>query len=58
MNNTQRINKCLMKTTKLMTVRLHLSNDKDIIDRLESSGNKNGYIKKLIRQDIAKENEL
>ncbi len=33
-------------------IRLHKENDKDIIDRLEKIGNKQGYIKQLIRDDL------
>lgn len=31
-----------------------INTEKDIIDKLESVNNKNGYIKKLIKADIAK----
>lgn len=34
---------------------MHLENDKDIIARLDTVGNKQGYIKRLIRADIEKE---
>ena len=41
------------------TVTLHLKlnrrTDADILDRLEHSGNKQGYIKDLIRQDMRQE---
>lgn len=35
--------------------RLHLSLDSDIIERLASVDNMQGYIKQLIRDDIARE---
>ena len=34
-------------------VKLHRENDADIIAKLDPVGSKNGYIKQLIRQDIA-----
>lgn len=34
-------------------VKLHKENDADIIERLEAEPSKNGYIKRLIREDIA-----
>lgn len=33
-------------------IKLHKTKDKDIIDKLESVESKQGYIKKLIREDI------
>jgi hypothetical protein len=41
--------------TKVIPVRLFLSTDKDILDRLDQQTNKAGYIKRLIREDIEKE---
>lgn len=41
--------------TKQMKINLNLEADADIIEKLESTGNKQGYIKGLIRADIAKE---
>lgn len=40
--------------TKLITIRLIKTTDKDILERLDEVGNKQGYIKELIRADIAK----
>lgn len=40
--------------TKLITLRLNLKLDADILDKLDDVGNKQGYIKDLIRKDIAK----
>ena len=34
-------------------LKLNTNTDQDIIEQLESVGNKQGYIKKLIRKDIA-----
>lgn len=44
--NTTRVQMKLMNTT-----------DADIIEKLNSVDNKQGYIKKLIRDDIAKNNK-
>lgn len=38
--------------TKQIKLKLNLSTDKDIIDQLEHVGNKQGYIKDLIRADM------
>lgn len=40
-------------TTKI-TMKLNLKTDADILARLEAVGNKQGYIKRLIREDIEK----
>lgn len=40
--------------TKKYLLKLNLSTDKDIIDHLDSLDNKQGYIKELIRDDLAK----
>lgn len=34
-------------------LKLHQVNDKDIIERLDKQSNKQGYIKRLIREDTA-----
>lgn len=34
-------------------LKLHQVNDKDIIERLDEQKNKQGYIKRLIREDVA-----
>lgn len=39
---------------KFISVRLNRTNDADIIARLEAASNKMGYIKRLIREDIAR----
>lgn len=38
--------------TKQIKLKLNLKTDKDVLDKLNSVGNKQGYIKKLIRNDI------
>lgn len=41
------------KNTRMFTIRLNFNTDQDIIDKLEQVESMSGYIKKLIRQDIA-----
>ena len=43
--------------TKQIKLKLNLETDKDILERLEEVGNKQGYIKELIRRDIEKRQE-
>lgn len=38
--------------TVQIKLKLNLKTDKDILEALERSGNKQGYIKKLIREDL------
>lgn len=45
------------KLYKFQQVCLHKEYDKDILDKLESVENKQGYIKQLIRNDIKKDME-
>lgn len=40
--------------TKLITLKLNLKTDADILDQLDSVKNKQGYIKDLIRKDMNK----
>lgn len=40
--------------TKQVTLRLNKRTEADIIERLEEVGNKQGYIKALIRADVEK----
>ena len=40
--------------TKQIKLKLNLKSDLDILDRLEAEGNMQGYIKRLIREDIRK----
>lgn len=44
------------ENTKRYTLSVMINTEQDIIDQLESVANKNGYIKGLIRDDIAKKN--
>ncbi len=41
--------------TKQLKLKLNLKTDRDVIEQLEKQGNKQGYIKQLIRADISKE---
>lgn len=41
--------------TTQIRMKLNLKTDADILEKLESVGNKQGYIKALIRADIEKE---
>ena len=45
--------KWVRKNTKGFYIRLSLEKDADIIDLLASKDNKQGYVKNLIRADIA-----
>lgn len=38
-------------------LKLNLNTDRDIIEALERSGNKQGYIKELIRRDLKTESK-
>jgi hypothetical protein len=42
------------ENTKVYAVRLVINTEQDIINQLESVDNKSGYIKSLIRADIAR----
>lgn len=42
------------KNTTKVVMKLNLKTDADILARLEAVGNKQGYIKKLIREDMEK----
>jgi hypothetical protein len=48
-------NKYNKNNTIMYAIRVVMSTERDIIGKLESVANKSGYIKKLIRDDIAKE---
>ena len=43
--------------TVQIKIKLNLKTDKDILEALERSGNKQGYIKKLIREDLQRRGE-
>lgn len=51
---TVKYNKTKVKQIKL---NLNLKTDADIIKQLEASGNMQGYIKDLIRQDMKKDHQ-
>lgn len=42
------------KNVKKYLLQLNINTDEDVIRRLESVSNKNGYLKALIREDIQK----
>ena len=44
------------KNTTLVQIRLNLKTDADIIARLDQVDSKAGYVKNLIREDIARNN--
>ena len=44
-----------VKNTKQVKIKLNYNTDQDIIDKLESVDNKQGYIKQLIRADIIRD---
>lgn len=41
------------KNIKQVKIELNIKTDEDIINKLNSVGNKQGYIKQLIRKDIS-----
>lgn len=43
------------KNTKLVGMKLNRNTDADILNFLEKQGNIQGYLKRLIREDIKKE---
>ena len=43
--------------TVQVKIKLNLKTDSDIIEALERSGNKQGYIKELIRNDLKRKRE-
>lgn len=46
------------KATIQIKMKLNLTTDADIIEKLSSVDNKQGYIKSLIRADIEKQNNV
>lgn len=53
MNRAQR--KYDLAHTKQIKFKLNIRTDADILDRLKSQQNVQGYVKRLIREDIARE---
>lgn len=45
------------KNTKMVSLKLNKKYDGDILEQLDKAGNKQSYIKELIRQNIKEENE-
>jgi hypothetical protein len=43
--------------TTSVRLKMNINTEMDIIERLEEVGNKNGYIKQLIREDIERNKE-
>ena len=43
--------------TRSILLKLNLQSDADILSKLDAEGNRQGYVKELIRQDIRKELE-
>ena len=53
--NASELNKAWEKEhTKIINFRFNFNTDADILEKLNSVGNKQGYIKELIRNDIKK----
>lgn len=43
--------------TRMMGFRFNLTHDADILQKLDAEPNKQGYVKRLIREDIAREQD-
>lgn len=56
-NHTKNAAKYHKRAGKQYHLWLHLENDADIINRLDSVENKQGFIKALIRDDIKRGNQ-
>jgi hypothetical protein len=54
--HTQAVKKYNNENTKQYQLRLNFKTDADLIEKMESVPNKLGYLKQLIRDDIAKKN--
>lgn len=52
-STTQAILKWQKNNLKQLKLNLHITNDADILEKLDSVPSKLGYIKELIRKDIA-----
>lgn len=51
-SHTKTVNAYHKRASRQYHLELHKVNDADIISKLETVGNKQGYIKTLIRRDI------
>ena len=54
-NHVKAVNRYQERAGKQYHLWLHKTNDADVIARLDSQPNKQGYIKRLVRQDIREE---
>lgn len=54
-NHVKAVNRYAERAGKQYHLWLHKTNDADVIAQLDSQKNKQGYIKALIRADMAKE---
>ena len=43
------------RNTRQVHIKLNLRTDKDVLEKLDDVQSKQGYIKRLIREDLAKE---
>jgi hypothetical protein len=46
------------KNTRKIVLKLNTGTDADILERLDTVDNRQGYIKRLIREDIGKDDTL
>lgn len=58
LSTLEAINRYQKKNVIQLNIRLNKKTDADIIAALESVGNKQGYIKELIRLDILRDNSV
>lgn len=45
------------ENTVQVGIKLNIRTDQDIIEAIKSSGNKQGYLKRLVREDIQRQKE-
>lgn len=58
LSTLEAINRYQKKNVIQLNIRLNKKTDADIIAALEAAGNKQGYIKELIRLDILRDNSV
>ena len=58
LSTLEAINRYQKKNVIQLNIRLNKKTDSDIIAALETVGNKQGYIKELIRLDILRDNSI
>ena len=58
LSTLEAINRYQKKNVIQLNIRLNKKTDADIIAALETVGNKQGYIKELIRLDILRDNSV